>query len=150
MCLYIDEAKFKIAEKDIPCWKILEYGDLSFDNPEETSLRWFTPFTYYPVDSNIIIPAEDNVGWDIENSNITSGVIHCYIDFELAKRTSRFWDNIFVFEAIIPKGTSYIEGRDSSHDDEINTYGSKRVEIIDPEFLYYLETKLSPKNYTPL
>lgn len=164
MCLYVKSVNdFKKAAEDIPCWKILEYGHAFNDRNIKdvieiiNKLGWYTPFAYLPVNSDTIVPEEDTV--QIESIDLTDedclngkwegykidgGVIHCYNNYEDAKSVAGLYNNCFVFEAIIPKGTEYIEGSDTLWG-YINNYGSKCVKIIDPIFLDSISTGEPPK-----
>lgn len=153
MCLYVKSVNdFKKAAEDIPCWKVLEYGfppEYAMDIEEDDELKrnpgWFTPFVYYPISSDIITPREDTVEWNRDWSSIERGIIHCFNNFEDAQDTAGAWPNCYVLEAIIPKGTEYIEGSDTSRWGYINNYGSKCVKIIDPIFLDSISTGEPPK-----
>lgn len=49
MCLYIDRFKFKTAEKDIPCWKVLEI--IEGTDGEEITV---TPYAFARVDERVL------------------------------------------------------------------------------------------------
>ena len=49
MCLYIDRFKFKTAEKDIPCWKVLEI----IEGPDGEEIT-VTPYALTRVDEHIL------------------------------------------------------------------------------------------------
>lgn len=157
MCLYIENnAEFKIAEEDIPCWKVLEYGDVSKDDTLEYG--WHSPFIYYPVKSDILIAEGDVNIHELTEvyldetrdvcKTISEGVIHCYTNPNDAAYITEMFVGWYMFEAIIPKGTEYIEGYDSVrtfHNSKLNNYGAKCIKITDPEFLRCQETKEPPK-----
>ena len=107
--------------------------------------RCFTPFVYYPVESNII-KARTKVIFDLRNT-ISGGVIHCFVDEEEAKDTADMYPFVLAFKAIIPKGTKYIEGSDNYPVKKINNYGAKCIKIVDSRFDEWIETKKIPKEF---
>ena len=146
MCLYIKEdTKFKIAEEDIPCWKLLEFCYDCFHN----KYVCYTPYAHFPV-INHNIEADNNIKYDSKTS-ITLGVIHCYINEKDAKQTTLYHlPNTFLFKAIIPKGTKYIEGSDKKNSYYNNNYGAKCIKIIDSRFIKWMKTNKLLQFYTEI
>lgn len=127
MCLYVyGDVQPKVAEEDIKVYKVLEWSDLGS--------CWETPFRHeevnlgrtYKIRSKGFMPVFKR---DLRDNHhmFGSGMFHSYKLQENAKRLANlieYYDisRVVVVEAIIPKGTEYITGRD---DDGCTTYGSK-------------------------
>ena len=121
MCLITKNAIPLTAKDDIVCYKVLaKYGG-----------AYKTPFKLMHVDDDIIEGKknlvaegmEDIRGWTVcglrrpSRYEINGGFIHCYTDHESAIERADFsvpkyepFVEMFVFECIIPKGTTYYEG----------------------------------------
>jgi hypothetical protein len=119
MCLITKDVKPRVADKDITCYKNLEW--------QEAIQRWETPYTYFPVDEDVIKGKEPLVAVgrkthrkvmlidifnavtiekNVELYKCEGGWIHAYSTRQKAKSiASMFGDT--TYRVIIPKGTKY-------------------------------------------
>ena len=144
MCIFVQDKKLKIAEKDIICYKVLKRKSL-YDStpvsPYHYEMEWdfdkvFTaPEPKWPLDYS-----KYHRGWFTND-----GYFYSYQDYsdayELLKKMS--WDGsammYMIVKCTIPKGTQYYEGFQASpfqdHDDIMENgqyaYASKQVIIND-------------------
>lgn len=108
MCLYVLHFHIRKAKKDIECWKVL-------------TPKGFTPFVGEKFSET---PLErTNINWGIPgHTQIDVGYIHVY------KNRPKGYYSYRIHKAIIPKGTKYWYGVDSSGD---SGYAAKCVKLID-------------------
>lgn len=160
MCLIIDEqnAKMKIANEDIVCYKIVKQVEKEYINPlhwleEKLQFSKRTPLTYYktvfmsPYFNEIYEPntvkvnktriqkrkvkqhEHDPKGW-----RIGGGVLHTFKDIKSAKKY--YVDSIgnavqyMILKCFIPKGTKYYDGKMDCNE-TYYSYASKSLKITD-------------------
>lgn len=133
MCLYSRTKRFKVAERNITCYKMLSIPESYFVGINE-ALK--TPYTDTVVSKDIwsgksLFSASGKFqaekiesGVDKGFYKITSGVIHTFKYSFQAKKC--LGEDSVLFECIIPKGTRYIEG-----DDEYSScYASEKIKFV--------------------
>lgn len=132
MCFYSTTKRFKIAERDITCYKMLSIPESYLFGVNE-DLK--TPCTNTAVSKDIWTGkspflASGTFKAKIETHYykpfyvITSGVIHTFkYSFEAKKH---FGKESVLFECIIPKGTKYIEGDDGYN----SCYVSEKIKFV--------------------
>ena len=160
MCLIIDEqnAKMKIANEDIVCYKIVKQVEKEYINPlhwleEKLQLSKRTPLTYYktvfmsPYFNEIYEPNTVKVNktriqkrkvkqheHDPKVWRIGGGVLHTFKDIKSAKKY--YVDYIgnavqyMILKSFIPKGTKYYDGKMDCHE-TYYSYASKSLKITD-------------------
>lgn len=119
MCFYSTTKRFKIADRDITCYKILSIPESYFVGINEV-LK--TPYTNTAVSKDIWSGKSPFLAHGIFDAEkiesglfkglymITSGVIHTFkYRFNAVKNLG---EESILFECVIPKGTRYIEGGD--------------------------------------
>lgn len=134
MCL-IRNSDNLIAREDIKVYKILEACDG----------RIITPFRRKIVDKNgVIIPDRPFPSVEVL---IDGGAIHSYSEFDVNRKT--LYPNEFLCEAIIPKNSLYVTGRDNDIASSkliitkiINTkkVSKTQIEIVNNYFNFVKET----------
>lgn len=132
MCCFSRTKRFKVAERDITCYKMLSIPEGYFVGINE-ALK--TPYTDTPVSKDIwsgksLFLASGKFQAKIETLNykpfytITSGVIHTFMySFEAKKYLG---EDSVLFECVIPKGTRYIEGDDGHN----RCYVSEKIKFV--------------------
>lgn len=132
MCFYSRTKRFKVAERNITCYKMLSIPESYFVGINE-ALK--TPYTDTAVSKDIWsgkspFLAYGNFQAKLETRNyepfyiITSGVIHTFkYSFEAKKCLG---EESVLFECIIPKGTRYIEGDDGYN----SCYVSEKIKFV--------------------
>lgn len=132
MCFFSRTKRFKVANRDITCYKVLSIPESYFVGINE-DLK--TPCTDTPVSKDIwtgksLFLASGEFQAKIETHNykpfyvITSGVIHTFkYSFEAKKWLG---EESVLFECIIPKGTRYIEGDDGYN----SCYVSEKIKFV--------------------
>ena len=132
MCFYSRTKRFKIAERNITCYKMLSIHESYFVGINE-ALK--TPYTDTAVSKDIWsgkspFLASGKFQAKIETHNykpfytITSGVIHTFKYSFQAKKC--LGEDSVLFECIIPKGTRYIEGDDGYN----SCYVSEKIKFV--------------------
>ena len=134
MCLQCKDNKFKIADKDIVCYKYVEYSNDTYH----------TPYKYVSIDNEIIegkkpFCAKGKTEIHKEDSVFTfeGGVIHTFNTLGAAEEVCKSFGDVeynAIFKCIIPKGTKYVEGRFGTEFALVDSYASK--EIIFNELVY--------------
>lgn len=159
MCLIIDEqnAKMKIANEDIVCYKLVKKVEREYINPinwieEKLQFSKRTPLTYYktvfmsPYYNEIYEPntvkvdktriqkrkvkqhEHDPKGW-----RIGGGVLHTFKDIKSAKKYYKDSGSIvkyMILKCFIPKGTKYYDGKMDCNE-TYYSYASKSLKITD-------------------
>lgn len=131
MCCFSRTKRFKVAEIDITCYKILSIPENYFVGINE-DLK--TPYTDTSVSKDIWSgksPFLASGKFQTEKTYIgkslyliTSGVIHTFkYSFEAKKCLG---EESVLFECIIPKGTRYIEGDDGYN----SCYVSEKIKFV--------------------
>lgn len=133
MCCFSRTKRFKIADRNITCYKKLSIPENYFIGINEV-LR--TPCTNTPVTKDIwsgktpflacgyFQPEKIESGVDKGFYIITSGVIHTFKYSFQAKKC--LGEDSVIFECIIPKGTRYIEGDDGYN----SCYASEKIKFV--------------------
>jgi len=119
MCFYSTTKRFKIADRDITCYKVLSIPDSYFEGINDSLV---TPYTNTIVTKDIwqgksFLVADGKIeakkieeGYFNGLYEITKGVIHTFkYRFNAVKNLG---EGSILFECVIPKGTRYIEGGD--------------------------------------
>ena len=133
MCFYSTTKRFKIANRDITCYKILSIPESYFVGINEV-LK--TPYTNTAVPKDIWSGKSPFLAHGIFDAEkiesglykgcymITSGVIHTFMyNFEAKKYLG---EDSVLFECIIPKGTRYMEGDDGYN----SCYVSEKIKFL--------------------
>jgi len=136
MCLFTSDNTFRIATKDIRCYKVLAYYHHRIKED-----RLATPYKDFRVslgktyrDSKPVDKFGSRNHWDVEG-----GVFHSYARKKDALITrnalkSRYKNvygaKVIVVSCIIPKGTKYYVGRCYILPNIFKCYGSKRIKYI--------------------
>jgi len=133
MCLYSTTKRFKIADRDITCYKVLSIPDTYFEGVNDSLA---TPYTNTIVTKDIwqgktFLVSDGKIeSKKIEEGcfnglyEITKGVIHTFkYRFDAIKNLS---EESILFECSIPKGTKYIEGGDGYN----SCYVSEKIKFI--------------------
>jgi hypothetical protein len=125
----------KTANEDIVCYKLMSYAQV----------QWRTPFQSFPVALDIVQGKKDfcaDDGWKGFPKDVVptlysklfyvgGGYIHTYASEISAKAEKEHYQtnhiHLSVFECIIPKGTKYLEGRDSDFE---RGYASERIRFV--------------------
>ena len=112
MCLYSNQTKPLVTNKDIVCYKILiPIGD-----------KLITPYRDFVFSTNVIIKdeAEEHIGEIFGISEISSGFFHSFTtkegvleEIKTLQRKLPKGTKLKVFKAIIPKGSAYYVGQRS-------------------------------------
>lgn len=133
MCFYSTTKRFKIAERNITCYKVLSIPESYFIGINE-ALK--TPYTDTVVSKDIwsgksLFSASGKFqAGKIESGffkglyMITSGVIHIFKYSFQAKKC--LGEDSILFECVIPKGTRYIEGDDGYY----SCYVSEKIKFV--------------------
>lgn len=135
MCLFTTDNTFRIATKDIRCYKVLAYY------PYRTKDRLVTPYQDFMVslgktyrDSEPVNKFGSRNHWGVEG-----GVFHSYarkkdalITRNALKRGYKdvYGAKVIVVSCIIPKGTKYYVGKYYQLPNTLKCYGSKRIKYI--------------------
>jgi hypothetical protein len=133
MCFYSTTKRFKIADRDITCYKVLSIPESYFVGINEV-LK--TPYTNTAVPKDIWSGKSPFLAHGIFDAEkiesgifkglymITSGVIHTFMYRFGAKKY--LGEDSVLFECIIPKGTRYIEGDDGYN----SCYVSEKIKFL--------------------
>lgn len=116
MCLYTKQHKFRVADEDIVCWKVLEIVD------GHDGEKVITPFAFWPVPEDALngkelfepneFEAEDLQSLldsypDESPTNVEEGVIHTYGAKDL--RAIDMYDEMTYHVGFIGSGEGYID-----------------------------------------
>lgn len=141
MCTIVKSRISKRSEEDLVCYKILE---IEFGNK-----NYQTPYTYFPVSTDIINGKEPLIAENKESLrktqfesgtywSVNGGYIHTYMDLECAKNKiltlrETYDTSIFnLFKCIIPKGTKYYVGfNDGFLIEEAESYASEKISFVE-------------------
>lgn len=131
MCLYIkdNDVKVKVADKDIVCYKKLNYhlGANTF----------CTPFMYMEITEEQLLGKEDIVPEEQENDIYKNaygefvargGFIHSFKNKPQALKRTHKLQGQYLFKCIIPKGSEYLEGLDGNF---CECYAAKKIRIVE-------------------
>lgn len=160
MCLIIEEqnAKMKIANEDIVCYKLVKKVEREYINPlhwiekltfsERTPLTYFKTFFVSPYYNEIYEPNTIKVDktriqkikvkqHDHKVWRIGGGVLHTFKDVKSAKKYymdyGSYMNNegqYLLLKCIIPKGTKYYDGKMDCNE-TYYSYASKTLRITD-------------------
>lgn len=162
MCLIIDKqnAKMKIADEDIVCYKLVKKVEREYINPihwieEKLQFSKRTPLTYYKTvfmspyyneiyESNTVKVNKTHIQkikQDPKTWRIGDGVFHTFKDVKSAKKYYvdsgiAFMNSIgdavqyLILKCFIPKGTKYYDGKMDCHE-TYYSYASKSLKITD-------------------
>lgn len=117
MCLKV-RGKFKVAKKDIVCYKVIEVwtdDNNSLHSPYRSTFKWELNKLMSPVE-NLTISREGFKKNVLRNKQVTYGMLHSFKNkrraIKLANElSSTCYFPFQVHKCIIPKGTEYIKGR---------------------------------------
>ena len=133
MCFYSQTKRFKVADRDITCYKMLSIPESYFVGVNE-ALK--TPYANTVVSKDIWsgkLPFTACGKFQAEKIEsgickgfytITSGVIHTFKYSFQAKKC--LGEDSVLFECVIPKGTRYIEGDDGYS----SCYASEKIKFV--------------------
>ena len=126
MCLTpYANSDFKVADKDIVCYKVVEKRANGIYN---SPCIWF--------EYVIRVSYKDSVEFDFKRHKITKGMFHSYASWIDAGKQCKEWNGIYepkikyrVLKCIIPKGSVYIIGFFGSR--FISSYASREIKILE-------------------
>ena len=137
MCLYVEKTKPGIARYDIKAFKVLikdKYGNFHPYFDDHCEVQFDTLLT-----NNEKIHVSLHEPYFPYKHYVASGVFHTFTNsFHLQKNLKDYLnlDNVYVCEAIIPKGTEYFIGFSHSFSHEVeHTYGSHKIIYKNPVLL---------------
>ena len=115
MCLKV-RGKFKVAKKDIVCYKVLEVridDNNSLRSAYNSEYKWELNKLMSP--EKTLLNREEFKKNVLREKEVTYGMLHTFKNkkraFKLANELSNTYYPCQVHKCIIPKGTEYIKGR---------------------------------------
>lgn len=126
MCLLSPQGKLKKAEKDIPCLKVIRYGDGrglgSYRAYFQTGCA--IPESVVSGERPYVAEGEAHPSGQWSGFVWNGGLIHTYTTDYNNGASWLAGLNTLIFEAVIPKGTEYVEGTDMMYHP---CYASKQI-----------------------
>jgi hypothetical protein len=113
MCLATNQSEVKIAEEDIPVWKVLIKKGNTLESPYYRNFKWERGTTYKSE-----MRVENSF---FETFYVIEDALHSFLDKEKAKRLVKaratIWnEEPIIIDMIVPKGSEYYT---NSHQNEI-------------------------------
>lgn len=130
MCLKVKEnAQFKIAKKDMPCYKVLIDNGISLLSPYKKFKYVLGQEVRLNSKSVLQVTVDDCTG----DFGIAVG-LHSFYRLKDAQSEAADWghQNYKVFRAIIPKGSMYFTGEFDCTEGTFKSYASDAIIITEP------------------
>ena len=122
MCLITNERRERIAECDIPCYKVLvEYGVNKYRTPTIGAL---VPDDVLDGTRLMVASGDEEIHLDFGCYSVGGGFIHSYAELTLAEIKTYSLGYRALFKCVIPKGERYLVSSDGTQ------YASKSIRFV--------------------